>query len=132
MLSTIQELKSSFSKRPKHGYFILCKMLMFSYYSTLVQFQPFASLILAYAGGTAFEIGIVSAIRPFIACLMMPTIGFVADKIGRHKLILITLIVISCILRLSLVVPLYEAQDLKQLNSSSTNSSNPQFKKKSM
>ena len=82
---------------------LLCKVLFFNYFGFLAAFIPFIPLFLKAAGGTQVQIGIISAVRPFLGFISMPLVGLAADKLNRHKLFLLVLIACTALLRAGLI-----------------------------
>lgn len=67
-------------------------------------FFPFAYLILREAGLSAIVIGTVAAVRPFIGIVSMPAWGYIADRFGAQKAVLLINIVCAVLLRLGLLL----------------------------
>lgn len=51
--------------------------------------NPYASLYILALGGTATSVGVVNSLRPLASLLIFPVAGFVADRFGRVKLIVV-------------------------------------------
>jgi PPP family 3-phenylpropionic acid transporter len=82
----------------------LFKALFFGYFGFLATYAPFVPLFLSSAGGSKIEIGLISALQPFIGFISMPAIGYVADKIRRHTVLLSFLIIVTSVLRLGILL----------------------------
>eukprot|EP00892_Ulva_mutabilis_P006319 jgi/Ulvmu1/4059/UM019_0036.1 len=66
--------------------------------------MPYYNLILAHFGYNGWQIGVVSALRPFAAALCGPLWAAFADSKKSHKAVLITCLIISSVARASLGV----------------------------
>jgi PPP family 3-phenylpropionic acid transporter len=86
------------------GVTFYCKVVFFCYFGFLSTYAPFVPLLLSSAGGNQVEIGLISAFQPFIGIVSMPAFGFFADKLGRHTLLLSVLIILTSLLRLSILL----------------------------
>lgn len=58
----------------------------------------FFPLFIILLGGTAFHVGLVFSLSMFLAALIVPTIGAIADITKRKKLLLFTFTLFCCIL----------------------------------
>ena len=83
---------------------VLCKVLFFCYFGAQAAYGPFIPLLLTSSGASRAEVGFILAFRPFIALFSMPTIGLVADRLAKPRLILVVLISVALSLRLGLLL----------------------------
>ncbi|KAJ1487149.1 major facilitator superfamily domain-containing protein [Baffinella frigidus] len=73
------------------------KIMLFWVYMANSFFFPFAFLILREAGLSALQIGTIAAIRPFVGIVSMPAWGFVADRFGAQKAVLLLNIICAAV-----------------------------------
>lgn len=67
-------------------------------------YVPFVSVYLRNVGFSNLVIGTVFAIRPFLGFVSSPFWGFCADRSGKHKLVLVFVIIVTGVTRLSLLL----------------------------
>mmetsp|Transcript_32540 Transcript_32540/g.79871 ORF Transcript_32540/g.79871 Transcript_32540/m.79871 type:complete len:522 (+) Transcript_32540:135-1700(+) len=81
----------------------ILKVLFFWHYFALSFFGPFVAIFLSKAGLSPSQIALVNSLRPVFVTLSIPTAATIADKLGKHKAILMALLMVAPLARLSLL-----------------------------
>ncbi|OWF54933.1 major facilitator superfamily domain-containing protein 6-like protein A isoform X1 [Mizuhopecten yessoensis] len=80
------------------------KMFYFFTLAGMGCLYPFVTLYMKHVGLTSREVGIIYGMMPFIGYLVRPIIGNLADRIQKHKLILITCCLLNGVFHLLLLL----------------------------
>ncbi len=69
---------------------ILCGIGLLAIFSSTISKNPSLPLLITYLGGNQMEVGFIAGISAFTGILFSFPAGFLSDKIGRHRMLLIS------------------------------------------
>lgn len=69
---------------------ILCSIGLLAIFSTTISKNPSLSLLVTHLGGNQMAVGFIAGISAFTGILFSFPAGYLSDKIGRHRMLLIS------------------------------------------